>query len=106
MPEPIQIVTTTETAEDAKRIVRALVEQRLVACGQIDGPITSIYHWQGNVEESSEYRCTLKSDRRLFSRIQDVVTELHPYDVPELIATPVGDGSKAYLSWLEENLVD
>lgn len=105
MSEPIQIVTTTPNREVAERIAKSLVEQQLVACAQIDGPILSFYEWQGKVEESTEFRCTLKTDRRLFSRIVAVMDDLHPYDVPGLIALPICDASSTYLDWLNKSLL-
>ena len=61
MAEFIQITTTTETEEDARRIAHELVSRRCAACVQVVGPIKSVYRWQGNVEESTEWRCDVKT---------------------------------------------
>lgn len=104
--KPIQVVTTTDSRESAESLVTRLVEERLVACGQIDGPIQSVYRWQGVVEKAAEFRCTLKTDLRLFSRLEQRMRELHGYDVPEIIATEIVAGSEDYIQWLNGHLTD
>lgn len=101
---PVLATATTPTAEDAGKIAAALVEERLAACVQIVEPITSVYRWQGNVEEEKEVLLLIKSTRDLVPRIAELLERIHPYEVPELIATPIVEGSSAYLNWLEENL--
>jgi periplasmic divalent cation tolerance protein len=101
---PVLATTTTSTREDAGKIASALVEERLAACVQIVGPITSVYRWQGAVEEEKEVLLLIKSTGDLVPRIAELLDRIHPYDVPELIATPITGGSSAYLSWLEENI--
>jgi periplasmic divalent cation tolerance protein len=101
---PVLATATTPTAEDARKIAAALVEGRLAACVQIVEPITSVYRWQGNVEEEKEVLLLIKSTRDLVPRIAELLERIHPYEVPELIATPIVEGSSAYLNWLEENL--
>jgi periplasmic divalent cation tolerance protein len=90
--------------EDARKIAAQLVEERLAACVQIVGPITSLYRWQGAVEEEKEFLLLIKSTEDLVLRIAELLDRIHPYEVPELIATPIVDGSAAYLSWLQDNL--
>lgn len=101
---PVLATTTAAAAEDARKIAAALVEEKLAACVQIVEPITSIYRWQGAVEEEKEILLLIKSSRELIPRIAELLDRLHPYEVPELIATPIVEGSAAYLSWLRENL--
>ena len=102
--DPVLATTTTATVEDAGKIAAALVEERMAACVQIVEPITSVYRWQGNVEEEKEVLLLIKSTRDLVPRIADLLEQIHPYEVPELIATPIVGGSTAYLNWLKENL--
>jgi periplasmic divalent cation tolerance protein len=104
MTDFIQVVTTTETEEDASRIARTLVEARLAACVQVLGPIASTYWWKGQVETSREWQCVAKSRRDLFEKIQESICRVHPYEVPEILATAVIAGSQAYLKWLEEEV--
>ena len=101
---PVLATTTTSTREDALKIASALVEERLAACVQIVEPITSVYRWQGTLEKEAEILLLIKSSRDLVPRISELLDRLHPYDVPELIATPIVEGSSAYLSWLEDNI--
>jgi periplasmic divalent cation tolerance protein len=90
--------------EDARKIAARLVEERLAACVQIVEPITSVYRWQGALEEEKELLLLIKSTRDLVPRIAELLDRIHPYEVPELIAMPIIEGSSAYLSWLGENL--
>jgi periplasmic divalent cation tolerance protein len=100
MSEFIQIVTTTVSAEEARRIAAALVEQRLAGCVQIAGPIESIYRWQGKVERAQEWQLWIKTRSSLFTEVESAIRTLHSYDVPEVLALAVLDGSEPYLSWL------
>ncbi len=101
MTEHIQVITTVEKEEDAQTIARALVEQRLAACVQTVGPVTSTYRWQGKIETGREWQLWAKSRRELFQKIEEAIRRLHPYDVPEIIAVPLVAGSESYLAWLD-----
>jgi periplasmic divalent cation tolerance protein len=100
----IQVITTTETKADAQAIARAVIEKRLAGCVQIIGPITSTYWWQGEIETAEEWMCVIKSRQDLYERLEAAIREVHPYDVPEILAVPVIAGSKSYLEWLEGEL--
>jgi len=95
---PVLATTTTAELEDARNIARRLVETKLAACVQIMEPITSVYRWQGEV------LLLIKSKQDLIPRIAELLDEIHPYEVPELIAIPIVEGSASYLSWLEDNV--
>ena len=101
--EFVVVLVTAASAEDAARIGRVLVEERLAACANVVGPITSIYRWQGAVEEASEHLMLVKARATDFERVAARVRELHTYDVPEIIALPIRGGSPAYLAWLAES---
>ena len=101
----VQVITTTETKADAQAIADALVERRLAACVQIVGPITSTYRWQEKIETASEWMCVIKSRQDLYDALEAAILEVHPYDVPEILAMPVVAGSKDYLAWLDSELV-
>ena len=94
------VLTTLGNRVDAQSLVRRLVEDRLVACGTIVENAFSIYEWQGKLEETSEVLGVLKTREDLWDELQKAVRELHPYDVPELLALPVQKGLPAYLEWL------
>ena len=101
MPNYIQVITTTQTKDDAQRIAAALVERRLAACAQVAGPITSTYHWQGEVQTATEWQCVAKTRGELYASVEAAIRELHPYQVPEIVATPITSGSQAYLDWID-----
>ena len=94
------VLVTTPTAERAAELARALVEERLAACGNVIPGLRSIYRWQGKVEDEAEALLVLKTTRARFDALRDRVLALHPYDVPEVLALPVEAGSAAYLAWL------
>lgn len=101
--EFVSVFTTIDTQEKAESLAAVCVERQLVACAQIDGPITSIYRWKGQVEKSIEYRLMLKTSVSLVDSLTRLIGELHTHDVPEIIALPIVSGSDAYLSWMREN---
>ena len=102
MEEYIQVTTTTDRREEAEDIAKRLVEKRLVSCAQIFGPIKSIYWWKGNIEETKEWMIFFKTKRKLFKEVESAIKELHSYEVPEIIAVPIVEGSRDYLKWIEE----
>ncbi|HBO42649.1 MAG TPA: cytochrome C biogenesis protein CcdA [Planctomycetaceae bacterium] len=104
MSSHVEVTTTTASRDDARRIARALVERRLAACVQIRGPIESIYRWQGNIETAEEWQCVAKTRRELFAQVEQAIRELHPYEVPEILAVEIVATSDAYGRWLEEEL--
>ena len=102
MSNYIVIYITTSSATEAKKIGRVLVEEKLAACSNIISPIRSIYSWQGKICDDKEALMILKTKKELFKQIIKRVEELHSYDVPEIIAIPIIDGSSKYLSWINE----
>jgi periplasmic divalent cation tolerance protein len=104
MGEFVQITTTTGTRDVAERIAVELVSRRLAACVQVSGPIQSTFRWRGAVETAEEWLCTAKTNVAQLAAIQKLLKELHPYEVPEFIATPIVGGSEAYLHWLSEQV--
>ena len=100
----ITITTTTGDHSTAERIATELVDRGLAACVQISGPVTSTYRWEGKVETAEEWICTAKTTNETFSKIDQLITEIHPYDTPELIATPITHASIAYEKWLREQI--
>ncbi len=102
MTDCIVIYITTSSITEAKKIGRILVEDKLAACSNIISPIRSIYSWQGKICDDKEALMILKSKKNLFKEIVARVEKLHSYDVPEIIAMPIVEGSSKYLSWLKE----
>lgn len=101
---PIQVVTTAATEQDAQTLAVSLVSEHLVGCAQVLGPITSIYRWQGKVETSQEWLCVAKTSRDLYSAVERSLREQHPYEVPEILAMPIAVGNDDYLDWLRTQL--
>lgn len=97
-----QVTTTLPDQASAARLAAVLVEERLAACAQVVGPVSSTYRWQGAVEHATECYCHLKTTVSRLPALQARIRELHPYDVPEVIALPITGGSSDYLRWIEE----
>jgi periplasmic divalent cation tolerance protein len=95
---------TVPTPDEASRIARALVEERLAACVNIVPWMHSVYRWRGAVEEADEILLVAKTTRASFGRLRDRVLALHSYEVPEVIAVPIETGNPEYLSWIEESV--
>jgi periplasmic divalent cation tolerance protein len=94
------VLTTLPNRDAAGSLVRELLDRRLVACGTILNGVTSVYRWEGNVEEAPETQVVLKTSRARWDALHEAVKALHPYDVPELLALPVATGLPAYLAWV------
>jgi periplasmic divalent cation tolerance protein len=102
--EHLQVLTTVDSEEEAERIAAALVERRLAACVQVVGPIASHYRWQGKVESAREWMCVAKTAASRYDELEVAIRELHPYDEPEIVATPIVAGSASYLEWITRSL--
>ncbi|MHC4267490.1 MAG: divalent-cation tolerance protein CutA [Planctomycetota bacterium] len=98
----IVIYITTSSINEAKKIGHALVEEKLIACSNIISPIRSIYSWQGKICDDKEALMILKTRKKHFKQIVKRVEKLHSYDVPEIIAIPIIEGSDKYLSWINK----
>jgi periplasmic divalent cation tolerance protein len=105
MTNKIVVLVTCGTEKEARRIARALVERRLAACVNLFSvPVHSIYRWKGKVESAKEFLLTIKTLRKRFRAVAAEVERLHSYDVPEIIALPIGAGSAEYLDWILESV--
>ena len=100
MTDAVVVLVTAPTPERAAEIARAVVGERLAACGNVVPGIKSVYRWEGKVQEDEEALLVLKTTRARFDALRARVLALHPYDVPEVIALPVEAGSAAYLQWI------
>lgn len=102
MTDKYLVLVTCASALEAKRIARAVVDERLAACVNIlPATVTSIYHWKGKVESAREKLLLIKTSRNRLAKLQATVERLHSYDLPEFIALPIAAGSRAYLAWLD-----
>ena len=96
----LQVVTTTDSREEADRLARSTVEHRLAACAQVVGPLTSTYRWRGAVETASEWQCVLKTTSARFDELRAHLEREHSYETPEIVATEIVAGGAAYLDWI------
>jgi periplasmic divalent cation tolerance protein len=101
----VQLITTVGSRDEALRLVRATVDERVAACGQVLGPITSVYRWQGEVREDEEFLCLLKAPSERLERLVQFVRGRHPYDTPELTASTSEFVDERYLKWVREETV-
>lgn len=96
----LQVTTTLPTREAGLALARALVDQRLAACVQVAGPVTSVYRWNGAVEEAEEWYCHVKTAGNLWPALEAAIRAAHPYEVPEIVAFPVAQASDPYAAWV------
>jgi periplasmic divalent cation tolerance protein len=104
MAEYIQVLTTAGSEEEAEKIGAELLEQRLAACVQTVGPITSCYRWQDKLEREREWQCLAKTEAALYGRVEATIRAAHSYDEPEILAIPILTGSKGYLDWISASV--
>jgi len=102
MKEVLVVLTNCPDVASADRIARALIENRVAACVNRLAPVASIFRWQGAIEEASEVPLLIKCTRERYAAVEQLIRELHPYTVPEIIATPVVAGFGPYLRWIDD----
>ena len=100
----IIVIVTTSSKSEAEKITQSLLEAKLIACANIVGPVLSHFRWSGKINKAEEYLILMKSRRGLFEQLSEVVRSSHSYEVPEIIALPIINGSKPYLGWLSHCL--
>lgn len=98
--EPVVVTLTAASADDAQRLGRLALQGRLAACAQVSGPITSSYWWNGEIATATEWTCALKTTRSRLSPLLSALRAAHPYEVPEIVVTPVVGGDADYLAWI------
>lgn len=101
MENALLVLTTAETLADGERLAHLLVEAELAACVQILPQITSVYRWQGKVEQAGETLLLIKTTRAVYPELETAIKQNHSYQTPEIIALPVEAGSAEYLNWLK-----
>lgn len=99
MTEVVEVAVTAPDRALAERLAETLVTERLAACVQVGGPVTSVYRWHGTVERAEEWVCRAKTTRAALPALERRVRAVHPYEVPEILATPV-TGDAGYLAWV------
>ena len=99
-PQPLVVLTTLGTEDQARRLVGELVRTRVVACGTLLPGATSVYRWEGAIKEEAEVVVLLKTDATRWDELVAAVNRVHPYAVPELLALPVEHGLERYVAWM------
>jgi periplasmic divalent cation tolerance protein len=102
--EMLLVFTTFANEEDAARVVRTLVEERLIACGNLLPGARSLYRWQGRIADEREVVALLKTRARNWNALVTRLHQLHPYETPECVAARVAECAPKYLAWLEASL--
>jgi periplasmic divalent cation tolerance protein len=98
-------LSTVGSAEEADRLARALVERRLAACVNVVPGVVSHYRWQGELQRDDERLLVIKTRAERIEALRDALRELHPYELPELVAFEITAGSEAYLKWLDDSVL-
>lgn len=104
MSEVWQVVTTIDSEAKAQALVDQLVTERLAACGQVCGPITSTYRWQGEVKIAREWVVTLKTTDDVYERLEAAIRASHSYKTPEILAFAAASGYNRYIEWLSSEV--
>ena len=94
------VLTNLPDRESAMKLATTLVERRLAACVNVLGACTSVYRWEGAIEQAAEVPLLIKSTADCYERLEAAIHELHPYDLPEVVGIPVEHGLQAYLDWV------
>jgi periplasmic divalent cation tolerance protein len=102
--DKIVVLTTCNSQEQGAQLARHLIEHHLAACVNILPGARSFYRWKGEIEQAEEVVVIIKSRRDIFEKLREAIAHLHSYEIPEVIALPVVDGSDAYLNWLDREI--
>ncbi len=95
---------TAPDAETAERVGMVVVDERLAACANVVSGVTSIYRWEGQIQKEAEVLVIVKTTVDVVGRLMERIAELHPYEVPELLALPAEVGAEKYLSWVRSEV--
>jgi len=104
MTDKIVVLTTCGSAEEGETLARRLIEARIAACVNLIPQIRSFYRWKGKIEDATEWMLVVKTSRAKFGELRVILETAHSYELPEVLALPVVDGSPTYLTWLDKEL--
>ncbi len=96
----IIVHTTVDSQAVAEALMKRVVEERAAACAALSAPIQSIFHWKKNIETAVEWRVSFKTRLDLFEQVASIIRSVHPYELPEIIATPIACADTAYAEWI------
>ena len=100
--DAIIVLVTASSEDEAQRLGRKVIDQRLAACVNVLPKLRSIFQWEGKLSEEEECLMILKARQSLFKDVEETIRTEHSYDVPEIIALPIIAGSQPYLSWIHD----
>jgi periplasmic divalent cation tolerance protein len=100
MEKYIAVFSTVPDEDSAQKIANTILKKRLAACVNITSPAQSLYWWQGKITQEQEYQMIIKTENKLYTQLEEIILELHPYEIPEIIAIPVVRGYSPYLDWI------
>jgi len=103
MSDVLCVLTHCPDDETARRIARALVENRLAACVNRHGPVRSTYRWQDAVEEVGEVALVIKTTRERYPALEAAIRQMHPYELPEIVVIPIETGFAPYFHWVRDS---
>ncbi len=98
------VVTTLPNLKAALDLSRQIIERKLAACVSVHDRVVSTYRWKGKLERSKEATLWIKTDAQAYRRLESFLKAKHPYDLPEIIAWPITQGSREYLQWIKQSL--
>lgn len=98
------VLVTCPDHETGEQVAAAVVEDRLAACANVIDGVTSLFHWDGRIDRDPEVLLVIKTRADRLEPLEEKITAVHPYDVPEIIALPIMGGSRKYLDWIDESL--
>jgi periplasmic divalent cation tolerance protein len=102
MSKCLIVITTVSNKEIGQEIAKSILEERLAACITISSSSISSYWWKDEITQEEEFILFIKTMSALFPQLKEKIVELHPYEIPEVIALPITDGYEKYLDWIEQ----
>lgn len=105
MSTPILVISGTPTKQDADALADQAMKQKLAAAVQIIGPVESRYRWKEQIHKAEEWICQFKTSEQLYPKLEALIQELHPYELPGILVIPIIGGSTTYLKWYHEQLI-
>ena len=102
MSDFILVISTIPNEEEGKAIAETIVTERLAACVNLSSAVQSLYWWQGNISTDREFMLFIKTRSDLYPKLEQRIREIHSYEVPEIIALPLWQGSQPYLDWIKK----
>ena len=101
MTKYLLVLTTVPDPDVGQIIAEKIIEERLAACVTLSPSAQSLYWWKGKITQDQEHSLFIKTKKEAYAKLEEKIRQLHPYDVPEIIALPVYAGSKDYLNWID-----